>query len=213
VELSVPGSRAALDGVTLYRPAALRAGDVVRDGRFPTTSVARTALDLAVRYQRPALVRMLAEAEFQHDLCPNDILRTVRRGHPGTAKLRAALDDHAPGHGKVKSDLERRFRRLLVARGVELPLRNQPIGPWEVDCVWPKLRVAVELDGRQHERPARADRDDDRDLWLRRHGWLPRRYGRRQVEDQPAAVVDDLLAAFAEAQALRLSRARPRGDR
>jgi very-short-patch-repair endonuclease len=170
-------------------------------------------LDLAMRYQRPALVRMLAEAEFQHDLRPNDILRTVRRGHPGTAKLRAALDDHAPGHGKVKSDLERRFRRLLVARGVELPLRNQPIGPWEVDCVWPKLRVAVELDGRQHERPARADRDDDRDLWLRRHGWLPRRYGRRQVEDQPAAVVDDLLAAFAEAQALRLSRARPRGDR
>jgi very-short-patch-repair endonuclease len=169
--------------------------------------VARTVLDPAVRYERLALVRMLAEAEFQHDLRPEDILRTLRRGHPGSARLRAALAEHAPGHGNVKSDLERRFRRLLVEHGVELPLRNQTLGPWEVDCMWPDLRVVVELDGRQHERPARADRDDDRDLWLHRHGWLPRRYGHRQVEQQPGAVLDDLLAAFAEARSVR-----PPGD-
>ncbi len=44
-----------------------------------------------------ALLRALAEAEFQHDLRPADVERTLRRGHPGSANLRAALHEHAPG--------------------------------------------------------------------------------------------------------------------
>jgi very-short-patch-repair endonuclease len=205
IELSVPHRRSTLDGVALFRPRVLRPGDTTVNGRFPTTSVARTVLDLAVRYEQRALLRVLGEAEFHHDLRPEDILRTLRRGHPGSANLRAALAAHAPGHGKVKSDLERRFRRLLVTRGIELPIRNHAIGPWEVDCVWPDRRVAVELDGRQHQRPHQADRDDDRDLWLRRHRWLPRRYGDHQLKQQPDAVIEDLHAAFKEAQALALT--------
>ena len=70
------------------------------------------------------------------------------------------------------------------------------MGPWTVDCLWPERRVVVELDGRQHERPHQADCDDDRDLWLRRHGYVTRRYGKRQVEQQPDDVVADLLAAL-----------------
>jgi very-short-patch-repair endonuclease len=125
--------------------------------------------------------------------------RTLRRGHPGSANLRAALRRHAPGHGEMKSRLERRFRRLLIRRGIELPQRNQPVGPWTVDCLWPERRVAVELDGRQHERPHQADSDDDRDLWLRRHGYVARRYGKRQIDQLPDEVIADLLNAFAEA--------------
>ena len=37
-----------------------------------------------------------------------DVERTLRRGHPGSAKLRAALERHVPGHGQTKSRLERR---------------------------------------------------------------------------------------------------------
>lgn len=205
IELATPHRRAAPEGIVLHRCDRIRPGDVTRNGRFRSTSVARTLLDLAVRYDTGALLRALAEAEFHHDLRPDDIKRTLRRGHPGSANLRAALAAHAPGHGKVKSDLERRFRRLLVTRGIELPIRNHAIGPWEVDCVWPDRRVAVELDGRQHQRPHQADRDDDRDLWLRRHRWLPRRYGDHQLKQQPDAVIEDLHAAFKEAQALGLT--------
>jgi very-short-patch-repair endonuclease len=67
---------------------------------------------------------------------------------------------------------------------------------------WPDHRVAVELDGRQHERPRQADSDDDRDLWLRCNRYVARRYGQRQIDDRPDAVVADLLAAFDEAVAL-----------
>jgi len=193
--------------VTLFRPQRLRADDVVTHRGVRITSVPRTVLDLAVRYEQPALVRVLEQAEFEHDLRPADTLRTLRRGHPGSTRLRAALDVHAPGHGQVKSDLERRFRRLLIKTGVELPLRNEEIGPWTVDCVWPTRRVVVELDGRQHERPHQADIDDDRDLWLRRHGYVVRRYGDKQLTQQTEAVIDDLLIAFAEAQALAFNRA------
>ena len=196
MQLAVPQPRTAPAGVTLHRSARLRPDDVTHTGRFPTTTVARTLLDLATRYTRSALLRALAEAEFHHDLRPVDIKRMLRRGHPGSANLRAALKAHAPGYGQMKSQLERRFRLLLIARGVELPLRNEPVGPWTVDCLWPERRVAVELDGRQHDRPRQADSDDDRDLWLRRHGYVTRRYGKRQVDEHPDDVIADLLAAF-----------------
>ena len=154
------------------------------------------------------MLRALAEAEFHHDLRPAHVERTLRRGHPGSANLRAALHQHAPGHGEMRSRLERRFRDLLIEHGIELPERNASVGPWTVDCLWREQRVAVELDGRQHERPHQADLDDDRDLWLRRHRYVARRYGKRQIEQQPTAVLDDLLDAFAEAGRVRPTDAR-----
>jgi very-short-patch-repair endonuclease len=63
------------------------------------------------------------------------------------------------------------------------------VGPWTVDCLWRARRVVVELDGRQHERPHQADTDDDRDLWLRGHGYVARRYGTRQIEQRPDEVI------------------------
>jgi very-short-patch-repair endonuclease len=198
ITLAVPRRR-TVGGLKLHVSGRYRPGDTTHNGRFPTTSVPRTLLDLATRYDRRALLRALAEAEFHHDLRPEDIDRTLRRGHPGSANLRAALAQHAPGHGEMKSRLERRFRRLLIRRGIELPERNQSVGPWTVDCLWPDRRVVVELDGRQHERPHQADSDDDRDLWLRRHGYVARRYGKRQIEERPDEVIADLLDAFAEA--------------
>jgi very-short-patch-repair endonuclease/predicted transcriptional regulator of viral defense system len=202
IELTVPRPRLAPEGLMLHAGARFRRGDITHHAPFPTTTVPRTLLDLATRYSHDALLRALAEAEFHHDVRPADVVQTLRRGHPGSARLRAALDAHAPGHGQVRSNLERRFRRLLVRNGIELPRRNQLLGPWTVDCLWPERRVVIELDGRQHARPSQADRDDDRDLWLRANRYIVRRYGDRQIGEQPQAVIADLEAAFAEAATL-----------
>jgi very-short-patch-repair endonuclease/predicted transcriptional regulator of viral defense system len=201
IELAVPHDRIAPPGLVLHR-SRLHPDDLTPNARFPTTSVPRTLLDLATRYDQQALLRALAEAEFHHDLRPADILRTLRRGHPGSANLRAALERHTPGHGSVKSNLERRFRLLLIEHDIDLPLRNAELGPWTIDCLWPNRRVAVELDGRQHDRPRQADSDDDRDLWLRRNGYIARRYGKKQIEGRADDVVADLRDAFAHAVAL-----------
>jgi very-short-patch-repair endonuclease len=201
IELAVPRDRKAPPGLTLYQ-GKLRADDRTLNARFPTTSVPRTLLDLATRYEQGPLLNALAEAEFHHDLRPADIQRTLRRGHPGSANLRAALKAHAPGHGEMRSKLERHFRKLLLHHRIDLPLRNEPLGPWTIDCLWPDRRVAVELDGRQHDRPHQADRDDDRDLWLRRNRYVARRYGTSQVETRPEDVIADLEDAFAQAVTL-----------
>jgi len=201
ITLAVPRHR-TVEGLKLHVGRNLRPGDSTHNGRFSTTTVPRTLLDLAMRYHHHALLKALAEAEFQHDLRPEDIDRTLRRGHPGSNRLRAALNEHAPGHGEMKSRLERRFRELLIRHNIELPERNVSVGPWTVDCLWPERRVAIELDGRQHQRPHQADSDDDRDLWLRRHGYVARRYGKRQIEQRPDEVIADLLDAFAEAVTL-----------
>jgi very-short-patch-repair endonuclease len=201
IELAVPRRRTAPPGITVFR-SDLRADDLTLNARFPSTSVPRTLLDLAAHYNHQALLRALAEAEFQHDLRPTDIVKTLRRGHPGSANLRAALEAHTPGHGDAKSDLERRFRKLLIRRRIDLPLRNEPLGPWTIDCLWPDRRVAVELDGRQHDRPNQADNDDDRDLWLRRNHYVARRYGKKQLTGRPDEVIADLDDAFAQAVTL-----------
>jgi very-short-patch-repair endonuclease len=202
IELTVPRPRVGPQGVTLHESGRLRPADTTHHRGLPTTTAPRTLLDLATHYSHHALLRALAEAEFHHDLRPADIHQTLRRGHPGSANLRAALKAHTPSHGQARSNLERRFRRLLIRHGMDLPLRNHPLGPWTVDCLWPAQRVVVELDGRQHERPRQADEDDDRDLWLRANRYVARRYGDRQVSAQPDAVIADLEAAFGEAAAL-----------
>jgi very-short-patch-repair endonuclease len=201
IELAVPRHRTPPPGLTLHE-SRFRPGDLFLDARFPSTSVPRTLLDLATRYDQRALLKALAEAEFHHDTRPADIQATLRRGHPGSATLRKALEAHTPSHGQAKSQLERRFRALLIKNRIALPLRNEPLGPWTIDCLWPTHRVAVELDGRQHDRPHQADSDDDRDLWLRRHGYIARRYGERQIKGRPDDVIADLLDAFAQARAL-----------
>ena len=167
MQLAVPRAAHGPAGVTLHEAAACApATSPSTAASPPPPSPARSSTSPPATTSR-ALLRALAEAEFHHDLRPADIKRTLRRGHPGSANLRAALDAHVPGHGETKSQLERRFRRLLIRHGIELPLRNDSVGPWTVDCLWPEHRVVVELDGGQHERPHQADADLDRDLWLR----------------------------------------------
>ena len=199
MQLAVPRARARTG-----RRGAAREQAAARRTTSPSTaasrppSVARTLLDLATRYTRGALLRALAEAEFQHDLRPEDINRTLRRGHPGSANLRAALERPRARHGQMKSELERALPPAAhPPPASSCRCATSRVGPWTVDCLWPERRVAVELDGRQHQRPHQADSDDDRDLWLRRHGYVTRRYGKRQIDQHPDDVIADLLAALA----------------
>lgn len=193
VQLLSPHEHRAPPGVA-HRRVVFREGDVISDGTFPVTSVPRTLLDLGVNYSPATLARALAEAEFHHATLPADVHAVRRRGHPGSATLRRALDFHVPGFGVMKSRLERRFRALLIEHDVALPERDRRIGPYRVDCLWPHLKLVVELDGGQHERPGQAAVDADRDLYLRGLGFTVLRYSYRQVFDRGAEVVRDLRA-------------------
>jgi hypothetical protein len=59
--VAVPRHR-EVGGLSLQVSGRYRAGDVTVNGRFPSTTVARTLLDLATRYEHGALLRAPSRA-------------------------------------------------------------------------------------------------------------------------------------------------------
>ena len=108
----------------------------------------------------------------------------------------------------MKSRLERRFRDLLIRHGIELPERNASVGPWTVDCLWREQRVAVELDGRQHERPTRPTATTTATSGCAATATWPAATASARSSERPDDVIADLLDAFAEAGRVRPTDAR-----
>jgi hypothetical protein len=120
------------------------------------------------------------------------------------------------GLGVVKSDLEELFQAFLIDAGLPLPLTNVLIEGIEVDCVWPAVRLIVELDSRTHHDTADAfEADRARDRRLEAAGWRVVRITWRQLHDTRADVERDLrrLITAAPAPALPSSTVASLGTR
>jgi very-short-patch-repair endonuclease len=157
------------------------------------TTVARTLLDLADVLDTQALKRVLTEAEFtnQFDLTA---INAVVSANPGrkTAKLLTAATGR---RHRTRSPLEERFLAFLERNGVEEPESGVWIEDYEVDFIWPRAGLIVELDGvaSHGTRGAiNADRVRDRVLW--RAGLRTMRLTSDALADE-AAVLDDLAYA------------------
>ena len=119
----------------------------VVDG-IPVTSPARTVLDLAPDGSRSDLARLLQRAEDNEllDRRHFDALLARAGSHPGRAKLATALRTYKPEMATLRSNLERRFRRLVLAAGLPRPQANVVVEGYELDCYWEAEGFAVELD-------------------------------------------------------------------
>ncbi|TMK70835.1 MAG: DUF559 domain-containing protein, partial [Actinobacteria bacterium] len=101
-----------------------------------------------------------------------------RSAHPGTARLRAALEVDGLGRDRTKSQLEKRFLQLARQTGLPAPAINAwmqiPGEEMQCDFVWHRERVVVEVDAWEAHGTRRAFRNDRRrDRVLRAHGWEP----------------------------------------
>lgn len=181
--------------------AHLPADEVTIRNAIPTTTVARTLLDLAATMDAFALERALARAEFHgYPLSPSlpTLIARYPRRH-GLASLRAVL---ATGHhqlGITESPLEDRFLRFLDSRRLERPELQVPLDLGDrrirVDGMWRELRLVVELDGRAaHERQLAFESDRRRDRRLLALGWRPIRITDEQLGEEPDELEADLLA-------------------
>lgn len=115
---------------------------------IPVTSVARTALDLAARQTLPDVERFLQRAAELESLDRRKVEALLDRthGHRGHGKLTTALAAFRPETATLRSDLERRFRRLVLAAGLPRPQTNVAVEGYELDCYWEPEAFAVELD-------------------------------------------------------------------
>jgi very-short-patch-repair endonuclease len=180
------------------------ADEVTEVEGIPVTSPARTQLDLAAVLTKRQLERVIDEAEVHRllDRLSLPQLLDRHRGRRGAGKLRSVLDFRTPG-GFTRNEFEERFVAVLDAHGVSRPRLNADIAVrgrfFNVDCLWRRERVVVELDGREAHGTARAFEDDrQRDRLLVVDGLRVMHVTWAQLRDEPEAVVRDvkrLLAA------------------
>ena len=74
---------------------------------------------------------------------------------------------------RAQTDAERKTWHLLRPfRDDGIPFRRQaPVGPYVVDFVWLGGRIAIEIDGGQHNETSALARDAARTRWLESQGF------------------------------------------
>jgi len=195
VDVTVPSraGRIRRKGIRVHRSGRLTSEEVTMRSGIPVTTVARTLLDLADVLDGQALRRAVTEAEYRgrFDLTS---LNAVVEANPGR-RGRRVLEAAGARRHRTRSPLEDRFLRFMERYGVEDPRTNAWIEGHEVDFVWTRAGLVVELDGvAAHTTRAalNADRLRDRRLW--RAGLRTIRLTSEALED-PEAVLADLAQA------------------
>lgn len=213
IEVTAPRHRRPRERLIVHWEA-LAADEVTEERRIPVTTVARTILDLAAVLPKDRLAKAIHEAEVRR-LFDARVLRALldrHRRRPGTANLRALLDDRDAGSRLTRSELEDRFSAFVARHELPPPRRNHLVDGYECDAVWPAQRLIVELDGHAAHHTHRAfERDRHRDRVLQARGWRVVRLTWRQLD---GAAATDLAALLGGAEPRRPSaRPSPRAPR
>ena len=73
-----------------------------------------------------------------------------------------------------------------------------PVGPYVLDFYCPRLRLAIELDGGQHNFPGESERDRRRELWLAARGITVLRFWNSDVIANMAGVLEKISILASE---------------
>jgi very-short-patch-repair endonuclease len=173
----------------------------VVDG-IPVTVVFRTIFDLASSVTMRELERAWHEVLVRGLTARVSLPVLLERypGHRGNRNLRALLESAKPV-GFTRNDFEEAFVALVDTYGLRRPRMNAPLALrgrfFEIDALWERERVAVELDSRSaHDTPRNFESDRQRDRILVAEGWRIMRVTWRQLQEEPQAIAADLYQAL-----------------
>jgi hypothetical protein len=194
IEIVVPRYVAARPGVTQHKSTMMTEDEIVTVAGIPTTSLARTVIDLAgsvsAEALEPALVSVIRRGAPSIGRLRMETLR-FPSNYRGKARLSCLLDRYTPGL-PPESALEVEVLQLLRRAGYPEPLRQQSIDDegrfiGRVDLVWPKRKLVLEVDSfRWHTAPSPWHRDLDRRNELTARGLTVMHATKRNVR-YPAA--------------------------
>lgn len=197
IDVTCSDRRVRRDGIVGHRSDLRDDEWVVEDG-IPVTSVFRTIFDLAAVASVRELERAWHEAEVRQltDRVSLPMLLERYPGRRGTRKLRELLGSNEPV-GITRNEFEEVFLALVDAYGLPRPRMNAPLairGRFiEVDALWERERLAVELDSRGvHGTKKRFESDRHRDRTLVAEGWKTMRVTWWQLRDEPDEIAADL---------------------
>jgi very-short-patch-repair endonuclease len=182
-----PGRKA---GIRVHRVLSLDRRDIrVLEG-IPVTAPARTLLDLAGVLPFHELERSFADARARGLVRSRDLRTVIERypRRPGSKSLRRLLELDSRG-GPSRSEAERKMRRLVSRAELPSPQMNMRVAGVEVDFVWRKHRVIVEVDGfAYHSGRDAYENDRDRDARVVAAGYPVTRVTWRPHSSRAAAV-------------------------
>lgn len=175
----------------------------VVDG-ISVTGPFRTIFDLAAVLRQRELERAWHEALVRELRAQVSLPVLLERypGQRGARNLRALLESERP-EGITRNDFEEAFLALVDAHGLLRPRMNADLAVrgrfFEIDALWERERVALELDSRGvHGTPNKFESDRQRDRILVAEGWRTMRVTWRQLQEEPEAIVADLRLAVGQ---------------
>lgn len=196
VDVTTTTRRRPRGGIDVHHTRPLHPEDVTLVEGIPTTSVARTLLDLAEVASFTHLGYAFEEAERRRILDLAAIERVCRRnpGRRGLKPLTALVRQATPAPDS-RSKLERRFLSLCREAGVPEPALNVDAGGFDCDAVWYAQLLVIEIDGEAvHRTRAAFERDRRKDAALVLAGWRVVRITEERLKRDAKGIVVMLRA-------------------
>jgi very-short-patch-repair endonuclease len=174
--------------------------DVSLRAGIPATTAARTLLDLAAIVSPRQLERAFDEADRLQLIDRERLAQLCElRGHRGIRSFRRFATRLLPTTVSTGSVLEYRFLKLCRDHGLPAPEANVQVAGFEVDALWRRQRLVVELDGHAYHRGRAAfEHDRVRDATLQAAGYRVIRVTYRRLEDDPDGVVAAVARLLSE---------------
>jgi very-short-patch-repair endonuclease len=200
VDVTSAQGRHGRGGILLHQ-SPLQADERDVEAGIPVTSVPRTLLDLAEVIDEIRLRRAFEEAD-RLKLLHMPALEVVcgRAGRrKGLTELRRLMRV-ARAPVTTRSPLEDRFAEFCheYLGDLPTPLTNVTILDHEVDALWPRHRLAVEMDSWEfHGHRAAFEQDRARDAAMQAAGYRVVRLTHRRLQTEPNAVARELRAMLA----------------
>ncbi len=176
--------------------------DVTRVDGIPTTTVARTLLDLLLRADRLTAIWACESALRAGLLSPNDLGLAMERGARRRGIKRARRRHHAI-NPLSESPLETGVRLVYSDFGLPVPSLQVAIAradgslAYRIDLGYETPKVGVECDGRSvHEQPTAILADRDRQNAILKAGWRLLRFTWSDYRNRPryiAATTAELI--------------------
>ncbi|KGN30428.1 hypothetical protein N802_07220 [Knoellia sinensis KCTC 19936] len=166
---------------------------------LPVTGPAQTFIHLAVRLDLVDLVCFGDRLVARGAISPEELVQATLawQGHGRRASIAAARLVRE----RSESVPETQSRLLMVLAGISEPTCNHPylvggIERYRLDLAWPEFKVALEYDGRWHDKPEQRAKDEIRRKEMRDAGWIIIVIRAEHLYDDPAGVVRDVSDAL-----------------
>jgi very-short-patch-repair endonuclease len=185
------------EGIFIHR-GRLHVEDRAVRGGLPITTVARTLFDMAEFVSLKHLESAWEEADRLGLLELRAVEQVCERsyGRRALRPIRRLLAE-ARAATITRSPLEDEFAAFCRDRGLPTPSFNTTVLGFEVDALWPRQRLAAELDSWEfHGHRAAFERDRARDIALQVAGYRIIRVTHRRISsegDRLAAEIKALL--------------------